>query len=250
MARKGIEEMISEIEIFIDNCKYQPLSSSKIIVPKEDLEQMVGELKLKLPNEIERCKKIMRNKEAILADARARADSIITESVAEANRLVDQSQIVELANIRANEITDMARSQAEQIIAEANADAKEVRAGSMYYSKDKLSEISQYINATLQAERTNYENLIKSLEDNASRVADNMAELDSSLAQINGAPDISQQPAGDSAFDSQDDYNVYGKTEYSSDDKGDYDDEDEDGDYYDYDDEGEDEDDDDEFLDD
>ena len=51
MARKGIEEMISEIEIFIDNCKYQPLSSSKIIVPKEDLEQMVGELKLKLPNE-------------------------------------------------------------------------------------------------------------------------------------------------------------------------------------------------------
>jgi len=39
MARKGIEEMISEIEIFIDNCKYQPLSSSKIIVPKEDLER-------------------------------------------------------------------------------------------------------------------------------------------------------------------------------------------------------------------
>ncbi|MFR5028273.1 MAG: hypothetical protein ACLTDF_05410 [Coprococcus sp.] len=43
--------MISEIEIFIDNCKYQPLSSSKIIVPKEDLEQMVANSSL-LPNEI------------------------------------------------------------------------------------------------------------------------------------------------------------------------------------------------------
>ena len=243
MARKGIEEMISEIEIFIDNCKYQPLSSSKIIVPKEDLEQMVGELKLKLPNEIERCKKIMRNKEAILADARARADSII----AEANRLVDQSQIVELANIRANEITDMARSQAEQIIAEANADAKEVRAGSMYYSKDKLTEISQYINATLQAERANYENLIKSLEDNAARVTDNMAELDSSIAQINGVPEQVQPSADDSAFadDDNTDYNVYGKTEYSSDDSDDEDYDDED-----YDDEYDDEDEDDEeFLD-
>ena len=41
MAKKGIEEMISEIEIFIDNCKYQPLSSSKIVVPKDDLEQML-----------------------------------------------------------------------------------------------------------------------------------------------------------------------------------------------------------------
>lgn len=214
MARKGIEDMINEIEIFIDSCKFQPLSSSKIIVPKEDLVQMIGELKLKMPSEIERCKKIMRNKEAILADARARADSIITESVAEANRLVDQSQIVEQANLRANEITDMARSQAEQIIAEANEDAKEVRAGSMYYSKDKLAEISQYINATLQAERANYENLIKSLEDNAARVSDNMAELDSSINQMNG---VQEQPAqSDSAFDStEDEYNVYGKTEYT-----------------------------------
>ena len=57
MAKKGIEEMISEIEIFIDNCKYQPLSSSKIVVPKDDLEQMLNELKLKLPDEIERCKR-------------------------------------------------------------------------------------------------------------------------------------------------------------------------------------------------
>lgn len=225
MARKGIEEMISEIEIFIDNCKYQPLSSSKIIVPKEDLEQMVGELKLKLPNEIERCKKIMRNKEAILADARARADSIITESVAEANRLVEQSQIVELANQRAQEIIDMARSQAEQIVAEADADANEVRSGSMYYSKDKLTEISQYINATLQAERANYENLIKSLEENSLLVADNIAELDASIAQINGTPQQPQQDDQDSAF-ADDDYNVYGRDEYEDDgyDDGDYDD--------------------------
>ena len=243
MARKGIEEMISEIEIFIDNCKFQPLSSSKIIVPKEDLMQRVGELKLKLPRERERCKKIMRNKEAILADARARADSIITESVAEANRLVEQSQIVEIANNKANEITDMARRQADQIIAEANADAQEVRAGSMYYSKDKLTEISKYINATLQAEKANYENLIKALEDNSALVSDNMAELDASIAQINGVQEQPQQPEQDSAFAADEEYNVYGKTEYTQGDDDRYDDYD---DEYDYE---EDDDDDDEYLD-
>jgi vacuolar-type H+-ATPase subunit H len=243
MARKGIEEMIAEIEIFVGSCKYQPLSSTKIIVPKDDLDQMLNELKLKLPNEIERCKKIMRNKEAILADARARADSIITESVAEANRLVDQSQIVEQANERANQILDMARSQADQIIAEANADAQEIRVGSMYYSKDKLSEISQYIEATLQAERTNFDNLIKSLEDNANLVADNIAELDYGIGQLNGTPDQGQ--AAEEPYDDepQENYNVYGKTEYDEDqDDDDYDD--------DYDDEDYDDDDEDDFLDD
>ena len=66
MGKKGVEEMINEIEIFIDNCKYQPLSSNKIVVPKDEMERLLSELKLKLPSEIERCKKIMRNKEAIL----------------------------------------------------------------------------------------------------------------------------------------------------------------------------------------
>lgn len=233
MAKKGIEEMISEIEIFIDNCKYKPLSSSMIIVPKDDLEQMLNELKLKFPNEIERCKKIMRNKEAILADARTRADSIITESVAEANKLVDQSQIVELANIRANEILDMARSQADQIVNEANADANEIRLGSMYYTKDKLTEVSNYINATLEAEKTNYDNLIQSLQSNLDIVLNNTNEINGDIANMTGAaqqavaPEEATQTASEennTTVENEQDYNVYGKTEYSNDDEDDEDD--------------------------
>ena len=233
MAKKGIEEMISEIEIFIDNCKYKPLSSSMIIVPKDDLEQMLNELKLKLPNEIERCKKIMRNKEAILADARTRADSIITESVAEANKLVDQSQIVELANIRANEILDMARSQADQIVNEANADANEIRLGSMYYTKDKLTEVSNYINATLEAEKTNYDNLIQSLQSNLDIVLNNTNEINGDIANMTGAaqqavaPEEATQTASEennTTVENEQDYNVYAKTQYSNDDEDDEDD--------------------------
>lgn len=233
MAKKGIEEMISEIEIFIDNCKYKPLSSSMIIVPKDDLEQMLNELKLKLPNEIERCKKIMRNKEAILADARTRADSIITESVAEANKLVDQSQIVELANIRANEILDMARSQADQIVNEANADANEIRLGSMYYTKDKLTEVSNYINATLEAEKANYDNLIQSLQSNLDIVLNNTNEINGDIANMIGAAQQAAAPEeatqttseeNNTTVENEQDYNVYGKTEYSNDDEDDEDD--------------------------
>ena len=232
MAKKGIEEMISEIEIFIDNCKYQPLSSSKIVVPKDDLEQMLNELKLKLPNEIERCKKIMRNKEAILADARTRADSIITESVAEANKLVDQSQIVELANIRANEILDMARSQADQIVNEANADANEIRLGSMYYTKDKLTEVSNYINATLEAEKANYDNLIQSLQSNLDIVLNNTNEINGDIANMTGAaqqaaaPEDDPQAVPEEKVTAEEDrnYNVYGKTEYYDDEEDDEDD--------------------------
>ena len=35
-----IEQLIDEMEDFIDNCKYQPLSNTKIIVNKEEIDEL------------------------------------------------------------------------------------------------------------------------------------------------------------------------------------------------------------------
>lgn len=49
-----IEQIIEEIEEeFVESCKYQPLSS-KIVVNKEELEELLRELRLKTPDEIKR----------------------------------------------------------------------------------------------------------------------------------------------------------------------------------------------------
>ena len=58
-----IEQIIEEIEEYIDGCKYQALSSSKIIVNKDELEELLNELRSKTPEEIKRYQKIISNKE-------------------------------------------------------------------------------------------------------------------------------------------------------------------------------------------
>ena len=68
-----IEQLIDEIEEFIDSCKYKALSNTHIIVDKEQLDEMLRELRVKTPEEIKRYQKIINNKEAILADAREKA---------------------------------------------------------------------------------------------------------------------------------------------------------------------------------
>ena len=35
-----IEQIIEEIEEFVESCKYQPLSTTKIVVNKEELEEL------------------------------------------------------------------------------------------------------------------------------------------------------------------------------------------------------------------
>ena len=47
---------------FIESCKYQPLSTTKIVVNKEEMEELLRELRLKTPDEIKRYQKIISNK--------------------------------------------------------------------------------------------------------------------------------------------------------------------------------------------
>ena len=47
-----IEQLIDEIEEYIDSCKYQTFSSSKILVNKDEIEELIRELRVKTPDEI------------------------------------------------------------------------------------------------------------------------------------------------------------------------------------------------------
>ena len=83
-----IEQIIEEIEEYVDSCKFQPLSSTKIVVNKEELEELLRELRMKTPDEIKRYQKIISNKDAILADAQSKADAIIADAKTQAQQMV------------------------------------------------------------------------------------------------------------------------------------------------------------------
>ena len=70
-----IEQLINEIEEYIDSCKFQPLSTSKIIVNKEELDELLVELRLRIPDEIKQYQKIISNKEAIRCSQQSGCDA-------------------------------------------------------------------------------------------------------------------------------------------------------------------------------
>ena len=55
-----IEQIIGEIEEYVESCKFQPLSTTKIVVNKEEIEELLRELRLKTPDEIKRYQKIIK----------------------------------------------------------------------------------------------------------------------------------------------------------------------------------------------
>lgn len=194
MARKSIEDVMNEIEDFLNSCKPAALSSNKIIVPRDEFEELFGDLKVKIPAEIDRCKKIMRNKEAILMDARKSADGIIAQASEQARVMVSETEIVAQANQTAYETVEMARVQANEMLAQAVAEANEIRLGSMQYTNDIMMGIRNYVEITMEAERANYENLIETLNNDYMIANANLEEIQNQIVEFTGNPDSVTRP--------------------------------------------------------
>ena len=96
-----IEQLIGEIEEYIDSCKFQPLSNSKIIVNKEEMEELLVELRLRVPEEIKKYQKIISQQDAILADAKLQADSMLSDAKAQTEEMVSDSEIMQQAYAKA-----------------------------------------------------------------------------------------------------------------------------------------------------
>ena len=146
-----IEQLIDEIEDYIENCKYVPLSNNMIKVNKDEIEELLRDLRMKTPDEIKRYQKIISNKEAILNDARQKAQA---------------QEIVELATQRAQEILD-----------KATTEANEMRAAAISYTDDNLGNVEDILSHSIDIAAFNYEKLMTQLQDCITIIQNNRAQL-------------------------------------------------------------------------
>lgn len=172
-----IEQIIDEIEDYIDNCRPQPLSNTKIIVNRDELDDLLAELRRKTPDEIKRYQKIISNKEAILADAQAKAQSIIAEAQVHTSELVSEHQIMQQAYAQANEVVLIATNQAQEILDNATNDANNIRLSAIQYTDDILKNLEDIIGHAMDTTQARTENLMKSLQGCYDLVNTNRNEL-------------------------------------------------------------------------
>ena len=159
-----IEQLIDELEEYIDSCKPKFMSNSEIIVNKDEIDELLRELRMKTPDEIKRYQKIISNKEAILNDAKTKAEALINEATIQTNELISEHQIMQQAYEQANIVVAQAAQQAQDILDKATMEANELRMQAAQYTEDRLAELEAIVLSALQNSNANYSNLIGSLE--------------------------------------------------------------------------------------
>lgn len=177
MGLSKIEQLIEDIYEFVESCKMQPLSTTKVIVPKDELYDLLDELRLRTPDEIKRYQKIIANRDAILSDAEEKASIMLADAQAKTNALVDEHEIMQQAYAHADEVVNSAAQDANRMIAQAQADAEQIRSGALAYANDMLGEVENILTNAYESSRNKYENLMASLKGNLDIVINNKKEL-------------------------------------------------------------------------
>lgn len=198
-----LEQAIDDIFAFVESCKMQSFSSTKAIVPKNDLYDLLEDLRRALPNEIKRYQKILNQRESILDDARKKADSIKADARAQYGAMVEEHEIAREATRQAEFIIQQANANAEQIIAEARQTADEIATGAIYYTADLLNAAEKSLSQAYQSTVNNSKALEVALRGHLEEIAKNKAELGpvaSQRAAVQKAPvRQAEAPAGQGA---------------------------------------------------
>lgn len=172
-----IEALIDEIEEYINSCKFQTLSNSRIIVNKDQIDELLRELRMCTPDEIKRYQKMISNRDAILDDARKKAEALINDATIQTNQLINEHEIMQQAYAQAHEVVTMATNQAQEILDKATIEANAVRAAAMQYTDDQLANLERIISHTTQSTVATYNELISNLNNCNGIVKENRTQL-------------------------------------------------------------------------
>ena len=107
-------ELLEEIEEIVDTASGFPLTG-KIMIDSQELLELVREIRVELPDEIQQALWIKTERERILTEAKKEYETVIADAQAQAERLVENHDITVKAKLRADELMKVTESAAKQL---------------------------------------------------------------------------------------------------------------------------------------
>lgn len=172
-----IVQIIEEIEEYIEECRFQPLSKNKILVNKDEMFGLLAELKAKTPDEIKKYQKMISNRDAILKDAKDKASAMINEAEAHTSELISEHEIMQKAYAQADQIVMMANSQAQDIIDNATIESNQIKEMTNRYVDEMLENLEIVTSRSIENFNSRYDVMMNSLSENLEIIKNNRKEL-------------------------------------------------------------------------
>src|SRR5437660_8376283 len=112
--------LVDRLENLIASSKRMPLVN-QIILKEADILNIIDQLRTTIPDEIKQARRIIQDKERVIAQAQAEASVLLARAREETEQAVNREGLLRAAEARSQEIVQRAEMQAEQIKNDADA---------------------------------------------------------------------------------------------------------------------------------
>lgn len=107
-------ELLDEIEEIVDTASTLPLTG-KIMIDADELLEIVKEIRIELPDEIQQAKWIKDERQRILDEAKREYETVLKDAKSQAESLIENDDITVKAKMRADEIMKIAEANVKQL---------------------------------------------------------------------------------------------------------------------------------------
>lgn len=139
--------LLETLEEMLESSRTLPFSG-KCVVEKEEILEIIKEIRIKLPDELKQAKWVKEERGRILVEAQKEADDIVKEAE---NRIISM--------IDEHEITRKAYEQKAQIIETANEMSREISKGTKDYADNLLEKLEVVLEDALKTVQNNRKEL-------------------------------------------------------------------------------------------
>jgi vacuolar-type H+-ATPase subunit H len=122
--------------------------SGRCMIDKEEVLEIIKEIRLKLPDDIKQAKWVKEERQKILLEAQKEANNIIKDAENKIASLIDE-----------HEITKKAYDQANEIVANAQKNARDIRLGTREYADGILNKVESILKEAFEVIESNREEL-------------------------------------------------------------------------------------------
>lgn len=161
-------ELLDEIEEIVDTSSSFPLTG-KILVDAEEILEIVREIRIELPDEIQQAQWIKDERQRILDEAKREYEDVLKDARGQAESLIENDDITSKAKTRADEILRIADSNVKSM----KMGTFEYMEGILYDFQEKVDHLNElYCNEMLNSLQNSFDKINATLNENRNELKD------------------------------------------------------------------------------
>jgi cell division septum initiation protein DivIVA len=136
--------LVDRLENLIANSRKMPLMN-QIIVKESDIFNIIDQMRTSIPEEIKQARRVVQEKERILAQAQADASNLLARAREETERVMQREGLLRAAEERSQELVHKAENQAENMVRLAEEHAEQLKIDADAYVAETLRNLREHL---------------------------------------------------------------------------------------------------------